>query len=110
MGKIFTVKVVIIPIVLGLLAFGMKVPDLSGISSAKPKPRPRAIVHKLIQSCKACEKKQGEKVPVCYVADMSHLHLPSPRIAEVGAPATSSATAPFHPHSPVSSRAPPIQA
>jgi hypothetical protein len=42
----------IIPIVISLTSLGMKLPSIAGLSSGKPKPRPRAVLQAQVKKCK----------------------------------------------------------
>lgn len=49
--KIFSL-LLLIPILLSLTALGMRLPTLSGLTSGKPKPRPRAVIQTQIKKIK----------------------------------------------------------
>jgi hypothetical protein len=65
-------QIILLPIIIGLLTFGIKLPDLTGCSSGnKPKPRPRAIIQNQIKSCKQGMEK------LCKFAPELGLHQPA---------------------------------
>lgn len=49
--KVFSL-LLLIPILLSLTALGMRLPTLTGLTSGKPKPRPRAVIQTQIKKIK----------------------------------------------------------
>jgi hypothetical protein len=99
--------VALIPIVLGLLAHGMRVPDFSGLASGKVKPRPRAVIKNQISTCKQCLEKKYQPTASVLV-DPSRYALPPAGGSFLRIPAITHLTALIISHT--AARAPPARA
>ena len=67
---------ILIPMVLGLLAVGIRVPDFPGLSSGKVKPRPRAVIKNQISTCKQSLEKKYKPTVAAALVDSYQYALP----------------------------------
>lgn len=70
------VSLILVFLTLGLVTSGMRLPSLPGLSSssAKPKPRPRAIVKNQVKPCYESNKKVGTAPAVVWLAHVPLLN------------------------------------
>jgi hypothetical protein len=52
MTKKVVIVLVLVPLFLGLISLGVRLPSLGGFVNSGPKPRPRALVQNQIKNCK----------------------------------------------------------
>ncbi|HZV83097.1 MAG TPA: hypothetical protein VFF53_13115 [Geobacteraceae bacterium] len=73
---------VFVPVFLGLISLGVRLPTLVGYVKSGPKPRPRALIQNQIKSCKEkIDKTCQELAPDsfrCQPQSPRHLVAPSP--------------------------------
>jgi hypothetical protein len=77
------IVLVFVPVFLGLISLGIRLPVLAGYVKSGPKPRPRALIQNQIKSCKekidkACQKLAAASC-TCHPCELSYLIAGPPR-------------------------------